>query len=73
MLPLSIGETWTLTRFCDVFDALPKREALQGANGFRHQDVKRVILAMVGHQGRGGDGTVVYYVMQEGDVKPRQN
>jgi hypothetical protein len=23
--------------------------------------------------GGGGDGTVVYYIMQEGEVKPRQN
>ncbi|KMP08179.1 hypothetical protein CISG_01960 [Coccidioides immitis RMSCC 3703] len=33
---------------------------------------KRALLAMV-NRGAGGDGTVVYYVMLEGDVKPRQN
>lgn len=32
----------------------------------------RVLLAMV-NRGPGGDGTVVYYVIQEGEVKPRQN
>ncbi|KAJ9224586.1 hypothetical protein DTO027B5_3948 [Paecilomyces variotii] len=33
---------------------------------------KRLLLAMV-DRGVGGDGTVVYYVIQEGTVKPRQN
>lgn len=33
---------------------------------------KRVLLAMV-DKGMGGEGTVVYYVVQEGEVKPRQN
>lgn len=33
---------------------------------------KRMLLAMV-DKGMGGDGTVVYYVVQEGAVKPRQN
>ncbi|EEP77163.1 predicted protein [Uncinocarpus reesii 1704] len=33
---------------------------------------KRALLAMV-NRGMGGDGTVVYYVMLEGNVKPRQN
>ena len=33
---------------------------------------QRVLLAMV-DKGMGGDGTVAYYVVQEGEVKPRQN
>lgn len=33
---------------------------------------KRLLLAMV-DRGMGGEGTVVYYVVQEGAVKPRQN
>ncbi|KAH8422691.1 uncharacterized protein LDX57_000445 [Aspergillus melleus] len=33
---------------------------------------KRLLLAMV-DKSMGGDGTVVYYVVQEGAVKPRQN
>ncbi|KAJ5106548.1 hypothetical protein N7456_003223 [Penicillium angulare] len=32
----------------------------------------RMLLAMV-DKNMGGDGTVVYYVVQEGEVKPRQN
>lgn len=39
----------------------------------QHQDAKRVLLAMKAHEGRGGDGTIVYYIVQEGEVKPRQN
>ncbi|KAK2767458.1 hypothetical protein FQN54_003614 [Arachnomyces sp. PD_36] len=33
---------------------------------------KRLLLGMV-NKGMGGDGTVVYYVVNEGSVKPRQN
>ncbi|KAL4752319.1 hypothetical protein BDW72DRAFT_71175 [Aspergillus terricola var. indicus] len=33
---------------------------------------KRLLLAMI-DKGIGGEGTVVYYVVQEGAVKPRQN
>jgi tRNA-splicing endonuclease subunit Sen15 len=73
VLPLNIGEKWTLKRFCAVFDALPARAPLQGVDAHSHQDAKRLLLAMLSHQGKGGDGTIVYYIMQEGDVKPRQN
>jgi tRNA-splicing endonuclease subunit Sen15, fungi type len=73
VLPMNVGEKWTLKRFCAVFDSLPARAPLQGAGPHSHQDAKRVLLAMVSHQGRGGDGTIVYYLMQEGDIKPRQN
>ena|SRR2546423_853681 len=73
VLPMSVGEKWTLERFCGLFEALPPRAPLQVANTHTHQDAKRVLLAMVSHQGHGGDGTIVYYIMQEGDVKPRQN
>lgn len=33
---------------------------------------KRALLAMA-NRGMGGDGTIVYYVVLEGTVKPRQN
>lgn len=33
---------------------------------------QRILLAMV-DKGMGGDGTVAYYVVHEGEVKPRQN
>lgn len=40
---------------------------------YEHKDQKRVLLGMRANEGSGGDGTVVYYIMQEGEVKPRQN
>ncbi|ETI22037.1 hypothetical protein G647_06108 [Cladophialophora carrionii CBS 160.54] len=95
VLPLALGEKWTLNRFCSVFDALPEREAVRVErpssrgnttaqyNGrarvagpgdvYEHTDQKRVLLGMRANEGMGGDGTVVYYIMQEGEVKPRQN
>jgi len=112
VLPQSIGEKWTLKRFCQIFDELPEREPVQiradeaetvevdakavsdggqqgtaagstnGANGavhspgsagFEWKDSKRVVLGMLAHNGMGGDGTVAYYIMQEGEVKPRQH
>jgi tRNA-splicing endonuclease subunit Sen15, fungi type len=104
VLPSSTGETWSLHKFCDVFDALPQRpphhiqspqnisarlngtahgvgtangsvngSAHQAIANYEHQDHKRVILGMRAHDGMGGDGTTVYYIMQEGEVKPRQN
>ena len=33
---------------------------------------RRALLAMT-NRDMGGDGTVVYYIVQEGEVKPRQN
>ena len=81
VLPMRLGEKWSLRRLSEIFDSLPARDVLWPSISasashrptYSHQDVKRVLLAMVGHQGKGGDGTVVYYVMQDGDVKPRQN
>jgi tRNA-splicing endonuclease subunit Sen15, fungi type len=73
VIPLTLAEKWTLRRFCEVFDSLPEREPMSGVGGHKHQDAKRVLLAMMGQNGKGGDGTIVYYIMQEGDVKPRQN
>jgi hypothetical protein len=95
VLPLALGEKWTLNRFCGVFDSLPEREAIRverpssranstaQPNGrakaaglgdvYEHTDQKRVLLGMRANEGMGGDGTVVYYIMQEGEVKPRQN
>ncbi|EHY56200.1 hypothetical protein HRR83_008715 [Exophiala dermatitidis] len=121
VLPLSLGEKWSLARFCAVFDQLPDRDVIvvpassarspagsgssNGANGdvnnanvaagtgstssasgasasaktrnpgglYKHRDQKRVLLGMKAREGVGGDGTVVYYIMQEGEVKPRQN
>ena len=66
-----------MKQFCWTFDGLSERDvinvsATDGEN-LRWKDSKRVLLAMLAHNGMGGDGTVTYYIMQEGDVKPRQN
>ncbi|CAI7574163.1 unnamed protein product [Penicillium manginii] len=42
------------------------------ANATLEWGSKRVLLGM-SNKGMGGDGTVVYYIVQEGEVKPRQN
>lgn len=81
VLPMSIGEKWTLNRFCELFDLLPEREQLNlssnqtGASevSIEWRDGKRVLTAMLSHNGMGGDGTIAYYIMQEGEIKPRQN
>lgn len=82
VLPLSLGEKWTLKQFCWVFDGLAEREIVKvvgepgdrgDAKTFEWKDSKRMILAMLAHNGFGGDGTVAYYIMQEGEVKPRQH
>lgn len=44
----------------------------KSARGTKEWGGKRLLLAMV-DKGMGGDGTVAYYVVQEGAVKPRQN
>lgn len=82
VLPLSLGEKWSLKQFCWVFDGLSVRDAVKvsvpaedggEAASIEWRDAKRVLLGMLAHNGMGGDGTVAYYIMQEGDVKPRQN
>jgi tRNA-splicing endonuclease subunit Sen15 len=73
VFPLTLGQSFTLRLLQSAFDSIPGRESIVGENGFKHQDAKRLLLAMRGRQGVGGDGTVNYYVVQEGEVKPRQN
>ena len=73
VFPLALGQSFTLRLLQSAFDSIPTREPIERENGFKHQDAKRILLAMRGRQGVGGDGTVNYYVVQEGEVKPRQN
>lgn len=84
-MPTTLAKKWTLRELCAVFDSLPQRprRVIRGARtgaeteaetvAVEHQDVKRVLMAMKAHEGLGGDGTVMYYIVQEGEVKPRQN
>lgn len=79
VLPVHVDEKWTMARFAEVFDAIeplppqaPRTTAPElGPSGkdWRGADrLKRVLMAMV-HD----DSTVVYYIMHDGIVKPRQN
>ena len=76
-LPTHLGEKWSLRKFAEVFDALdtvpPMDEGAEEENsvgekwrGMNRQ--KRLLLATL-HD----DSTVVYYIMHDGIVKPRQN
>ncbi|KAL7924976.1 tRNA-splicing endonuclease subunit Sen15 [Trichoderma austrokoningii] len=58
VLAVHLSEKWTLSNFAAVIDALP--DARKGA--------KRIVLAALHN-----DSTVVYYIVQEGMIKPRQN
>lgn len=73
VLPTRLNEQWTLHRLADVFDDIslvpPQISAVaqQGpANPWR--TTKRVVLATADT-----DSTVVYYIVHDGVVKPRQN
>ncbi|KAF2262873.1 hypothetical protein CC78DRAFT_534419 [Lojkania enalia] len=75
VLPTRLDEKWTAHRLSDVFGAItvvpPDEEASdtsedRPANPWR--TVKRIVLAAVST-----DSTVVYYIVQDGVVKPRQN
>lgn len=85
VLPTHVREKWSLRRLAAVFDAVgvvPPGEDGRGmeepaANepgGEGNERVgsrrggKRVLMAIVG-----GDSTVVYYIVHDGIVKPRQN
>ncbi|KFA75194.1 hypothetical protein S40288_00196 [Stachybotrys chartarum IBT 40288] len=58
VLPIHLSEKWSLASFAAVFDSI--KEA--GPRG------KRIVLGILHN-----DSTVVYYLMHEGMVKPRQN
>ena len=77
MLPTHLQEKWSLANFAAVFDALevvpPTGDDTYEENvvGNRWQGKnrqKRLLLATL-HD----DSTVVYYIMHDGIVKPRQN
>lgn len=80
VLPSRLAEKWSLRMFGEVFDGLgyappwgPEEEVDGDGEGrgvvdrWREQ-CKRVMLATVDD-----DSTVVYYVVHDGIVKPRQN
>ena len=83
VLPTRLAEKWTLRRFAEVFDGVgivPPGEG--GDGGEDRRDRERLVERNVGTR-RGGkrillatasdDSTIVYYVVHDGIVKPRQN
>ncbi|KAL1639078.1 hypothetical protein SLS58_008280 [Diplodia intermedia] len=81
VLPSHLRERWTLRRMADVFDAVgdvPPRTPVGEDGGDDGDDgaerpnkwrtTKRVVLAILED-----DSTVVYYLVHDGLVKPRQN
>lgn len=75
ILPTRLSEKWTLRRLSDVFDGIslvPPRAETENtemddpANPWR--TTRRLVLATVD-----SDSTVVYYIVHDGVVKPRQN
>ncbi|KAI9646230.1 hypothetical protein NHQ30_005670 [Ciborinia camelliae] len=83
VLPTHLEEKWSLARFAEVFDAVGTVPEGEGAEGMEEkvegEDIvgakwqgenrqKRILLATL-HD----DSTVVYYIMHDGIVKPRQN
>jgi tRNA-splicing endonuclease subunit Sen15 len=75
ILPTRLNEKWTLRRLAGVFDAItsvpPEPESAASASDRRDnpwRTTKRVILGTVD-----SDSTVVYYIVHDGVVKPRQN
>jgi tRNA-splicing endonuclease subunit Sen15 len=71
ILPARLSEKWTLRRLAEVFDGVsqvPPEEDGKAGETSRWRETKRVVLATVDT-----DSTVVYYIVQDGVVKPRQN
>ncbi|KAI4236114.1 MAG: hypothetical protein L6R40_006239 [Gallowayella cf. fulva] len=81
VLPTHLQEKWSLRKLAAVFDAVSevplgasqageeRRDKIDGPWGVgSRRGGKRLLLATVGD-----DSTVVYYVVHDGIVKPRQN
>ncbi|KAL9593607.1 MAG: hypothetical protein Q9179_005793 [Wetmoreana sp. 5 TL-2023] len=81
VLPTHLQERWSLRKFAEVFDGINeipsavgqdgegRRTDSTGVEGLRNKrGGKRLLLATVGD-----DSTIVYYVVHDGIVKPRQN
>ena len=73
VLPTHLREKWSLRRFAEVFDAVAEKppeldQGVEEAGKGKRRGGKRVLLATVSD-----DSTVVYYIVHDGIVKPRQN
>jgi tRNA-splicing endonuclease subunit Sen15 len=75
ILPTRLNEKWSLRRLAEVFDAIDFVPPAPGDASFSPnvpnnpwRTTKRVLLGTVD-----SDSTVVYYIVHDGVVKPRQN
>ena len=74
VLPTHLLEKWSLRRFADIFDGVQEEpeegdgEQIRGEMKGKRRGGKRVLLATLND-----DSTVVYYIVHDGIVKPRQN
>jgi len=72
ILPTRLNEKWTLRRLAEVFDAItsvpPALERVQESPENPWRTTKRVLLGTAD-----SDSTIVYYIVHDGVVKPRQN
>ena len=71
MLPVSLREKWSLRKWAEVFDALPEMDGDEGGDGDADggkKGGKKLMMGIVSD-----DSTVVYYVVGEGIIKPKQN
>jgi tRNA-splicing endonuclease subunit Sen15 len=82
VLPTHLAEKWTIKGFAQVFDSIgpmPPSDNPQESSDLGNEDAqwkqwrgakrgKRILMATVQD-----DSTVVYYLMHDGIVKPRQN
>lgn len=84
VLPTHLQEKWSLRRFAEVFDSIGEepiakehqpdgpssqvKNAEEVQRSSKRRGGKRLLLATLGD-----DSTVVYYIVHDGIVKPRQN
>jgi tRNA-splicing endonuclease subunit Sen15 len=75
VLPTHLREKWSLRQFAEVFDAIgivPPLHASEADDAYQQinkwRKTKRAILATLQD-----DSTIVYYIVHDGIVKPRQN
>ena len=74
VLPTHLQEKWSLKKFALVFDSVnevpqdTEDEKGAGMQAGTRRGGKRLLLATVGN-----DSTIVYYIVHDGIVKPRQN
>lgn len=71
VFPSHLQEPWSLQKFGELFDqidAIPPSDTPVSEAARRWRKMKRALLATVDD-----DSTVVYYIVHDGIVKPRQN